>query len=54
MDSLAQFYREPYPIRVLPAFELRRIGMQAMIFVAITVAFFALSIAYVRFCDRVK
>jgi len=28
--------------------------MQDLIFVAITIAFFAVSIAYVRFCDRVK
>jgi len=28
--------------------------MQDLIFVAITVAFFALSLGYVHFCDRVK
>ena len=28
--------------------------MQDIIFVAVTVAFFALSLAYVHFCDRVK
>jgi len=28
--------------------------MQDLVFVAITIAFFAVSIAYVRFCDRVK
>jgi len=28
--------------------------MQDVLFVAITIAFFALSIGYVRFCDRVK
>jgi len=28
--------------------------MQDLIFVAITIAFFAVSLAYVRFCDRVK
>ena len=33
---------------------LGRVSMQDIIFVAITIAFFALSIGYVRFCDRVK
>jgi len=28
--------------------------MQDILWVAVTVAFFALSIAYVRFCDRLK
>jgi len=28
--------------------------MQDLIFVVITIVFFALSLAYVRFCDRVK
>jgi len=28
--------------------------MQDVLYLAITVIFFALSIAYVRFCDRVK
>jgi len=28
--------------------------MQDFIYIAITILFFALSIAYVRFCDRVK
>jgi len=28
--------------------------MQDLIFVAVSVAFFAISIAYVHFCDRVK
>jgi len=28
--------------------------MEDLIFVALTIAFFAVSIAYVRFCDRVK
>jgi len=28
--------------------------MQDALFVAITVVFFALSLAYVRFCDRIK
>lgn len=28
--------------------------MQDLIFVAITIVFFVLSIAYVRFCDRVR
>jgi hypothetical protein len=32
----------------------RRLGMQDLIFVAITIAFFALSLGYVHFCDRVK
>ena len=30
------------------------IAMQDAIWVAVTIAFFALSIAYVHFCDRVK
>jgi len=30
------------------------INMQDLIWVAITIAFFALSIGYVKFCDRVK
>jgi len=28
--------------------------MEDVIWIVVTVAFFALSIAYVRFCDRVK
>jgi len=28
--------------------------MQDLVFIAITVVFFMLSIAYVRFCDRMK
>jgi len=28
--------------------------MQDLILVALTIAFFVISIAYVRFCDRVK
>jgi len=28
--------------------------MQDLIFVAITIAFFVLSVAYVRFCDRMR
>jgi hypothetical protein len=28
--------------------------MEDILWVAVTIAFFALSIAYVRFCDRVK
>jgi len=28
--------------------------MQDILWILVTVAFFALSIAYVRFCDRVK
>jgi len=28
--------------------------MQDIVFVAITIAFFALSLGYVHFCDRVK
>jgi len=28
--------------------------MQDVVFVAITIAFFALSLGYVHFCDRVK
>jgi len=28
--------------------------MPDLIFVAVSIAFFAISIAYVRFCDRVK
>lgn len=33
---------------------LGRSSMQDFIFVIITIAFFALSLGYVRFCDRVK
>ena len=29
-------------------------NMQDIIWVAVTIAFFALSIGYVKFCDRVK
>ena len=29
-------------------------NMQDLIYVAITIAFFALSLGYVEFCDRVK
>jgi hypothetical protein len=28
--------------------------MEDILWIAVTIAFFALSIAYVRFCDRVK
>jgi hypothetical protein len=28
--------------------------MQDLVFIAITIAFFALSLGYVHFCDRVK
>jgi len=28
--------------------------MQDFIFIAISIAFFVISIAYVRFCDRIK
>ncbi len=31
-----------------------RTSMQDLVFILITIAFFALSIGYVRFCDRVK
>jgi hypothetical protein len=30
------------------------ISMQDIIWIAVTIAFFALAIAYVRFCERVK
>lgn len=33
---------------------VRRRPMQDLIFILATIAFFALSIGYVRFCDRVK
>jgi hypothetical protein len=32
----------------------KEVSMQDLVFVAITVAFFLVSIAYVRFCDKVK
>jgi hypothetical protein len=32
----------------------RRQGMQDLVWIVITIAFFVVSIAYVRFCDRVK
>jgi len=28
--------------------------MQDLVYVAITIAFFAISIAYVKFCDQIK
>ncbi|MFI5175923.1 MAG: hypothetical protein ACHQKY_13770 [Terriglobia bacterium] len=31
-----------------------RASMQDLVFILITIAFFALAIGYVRFCDRVK
>ena len=34
--------------------ELEKSAMQDLIFVATTIGFFAISIAYVHFCDRVK
>jgi len=34
--------------------ELEELNMQDVIFVAITIALFALSLGYVHFCDRVK
>ena len=33
---------------------IQELNMQDLIFVAITIAFFALSLGYVHFCDRVK
>jgi len=33
---------------------VRRSSMQDLLYLAITVAFFAVSIAYVYFCDHVK
>jgi len=33
---------------------LWELSMQDLIYVAITVLFFALSLAYVRFCDRIR
>jgi hypothetical protein len=34
--------------------ERRRSSMQDVIFVVATMAFFALSLAYVKFCDRIR
>ena len=34
--------------------ETEEMNMQDVIFVAITIVFFALSLGYVHFCDRVK
>jgi len=34
--------------------ERKKAHMQDAIFIVITVAFFALSIAYVHFCDRIR
>jgi len=34
--------------------QFRELNMQDVIFVVITIAFFALSLGYVHFCDRVK
>jgi hypothetical protein len=31
-----------------------RYDLQDVIFTAVTVAFFALSVAYVKFCDRIR
>jgi len=33
---------------------LGRTSMKDIIFIVVTLAFFVISIAYVRFCDRVK
>jgi cbb3-type cytochrome oxidase subunit 3 len=30
------------------------VTMQDLIFIALTIAFFGISIAYVRFCDRMR
>jgi hypothetical protein len=35
-------------------FQLRRFSMQDVIFVVVTIAFFALSIGYVEFCNRIR
>ena len=32
----------------------RRLVMQDVLWIAVTIAFFALSVAYVHFCDRMK
>ena len=34
--------------------EIQEMNMQDLVFVAITVVFFALSLGYVHFCDRVR
>jgi hypothetical protein len=31
-----------------------RVALEDLIWIAVTIAFFALSISYVHFCDRVK
>lgn len=31
-----------------------RSDLQDVIFIAVTIAFFALSVAYVKFCDRIR
>jgi len=42
--------RDPSESRIVP----KEMTMQDLIYVAITVAFFVVSIGYVHFCDRVK
>lgn len=59
MHFLYKLYGQNHPM-LLRAFRLRlrknrRIqDMRDIIFVAITIAFFLISIAYVKFCDRIR
>ena len=48
------FKGQDHAVEVCRRFCFWRNGMQDVVFVAITIAFFALSLGYVHFCDRVK
>jgi hypothetical protein len=57
MDFLEQIYAPRFPMNVAHGVlnsVIRRYRMQDLVYVFITVAFFAVSIAYVHFCERVK
>jgi hypothetical protein len=50
INSLSHVYIKCFSIKS----DYRGIGMQDLIFLAITIAFYAVSIGYVHFCDRMK
>ena len=52
MNLLRQIYARWFPIS--PWTSVPEAFVQDMIWIAVTLAFFALSIAYVRYCERMK
>ena len=58
INSLPRFYRDRFQIRAVlkprNSFAIRRCSVRDLVYIAITIAFFLVSIAYVHFCDRLK